>query len=174
MQEDEYIFADGSGSAAFFYFPKRSVRGERYKLIHNLLQDRENPKFRYYAEQLGAHFTGGTKISELDSAGKDIQRAYQTWRKPPVYELYDLQEDPLEFNDLSSNPEYRNIKETLIGALEKWQADTQDPLADPLKLARYTREVDSVLKVYENNSYISDSSFYWKYPDYFYEKDNAE
>ena len=170
----EYIFADGSGSAAFFYFPKRSVRGERYKLIHNPLQDRENPKFRYYAEQLGVHFAGGTKLSELDSADQRIQQAYQTWRKPPVYELYDLQEDSLEFNDLSSNPEYRDIMEKLIAALKKWQADTHDPLADPLKLARYTREVDSIVKVYENNAYARDSSFSWQYPEYFYEEDRAE
>ena len=170
----EYIFADGSGSAAFFYFPKRSVRGERYKLIHNLLQDRENPKFRYYAEQLGVHFAGGTKQSELDSADQHIQEAYQTWRQPPEYELYDLQEDPLEFKNLSSNPEYRDIKEKLISELKKWQTDTHDPLADPLKLARYTREVDSILNVYENNDYARDSSFSWQYPEYFYEVESPE
>jgi N-sulfoglucosamine sulfohydrolase len=102
----EYIYADGSGSAAFFYFPKRSVRDKRYKLIHNPLRDRENPKFYFYAEQKGGAFAGGTKITEIDSAGPEIQQVYQTWRMPPEYELYDLKEDPLEFNNLSEYTRY--------------------------------------------------------------------
>ncbi|MCK4745961.1 MAG: sulfatase-like hydrolase/transferase, partial [Bacteroidales bacterium] len=170
----DYIFADGSGSAAFFYFPKRSVRDSRYKLIYNLLQDRENPKFMQYAEQMGAHFAGGTKLSEIESASLEVQRAYQTWRTPPTYELYDLQEDPLEFNNLSSNPQYGDIMGSLINELNKWQTDTGDPLADPEKLARYTREVDSVANSYSRNSYARDPEFQWKYPGYFYENDTPE
>ena len=166
----EYIYADGSGSAAFFYFPKRSVRDKRYKLIHNPLRDRENPKFYFYAEQKGGAFAGGTKISEIDSAGPEIQQVYQTWRMPPKYELYDLEKDPLEFNNLSANPEYKEIMAGLIEVLEKWQKDTKDPMADPVKLARYTREVDSISKAYEYNSYARDPSFEWKYPQYFYDK----
>jgi len=164
----EYIFADGSGSAAFFFFPKRSVRDDRYKLIHNPLQDRENPKFERYAYQMNPHFAGGTKVSEIESASPEVQRAYRTWRKPPEYELYDLQKDPLEFNNLSPDPEYKEIMDRLKGALEEWQKDTYDPLADPAKLAMYTREVDSVAKAYEGNRYARDPEFEWKYPDYFY------
>ena len=164
-----HIFADGSGSAAFFYFPKRSVRDKRYKLIYNPLQDRENPKFRYYAEHLGVHFAGGTTISELDSARLEVREAYATWRNPPTYELYDLQEDPLEFKNLSSDPAYGDILEELIRELEKWQAGTNDPLADPEKLARYTAEMDSVARTYEGNAYAKDPSFAWEYPVYFYE-----
>ena len=89
---------------------------------------------------------------------------------PPKYELYDLEKDPLEFNNLSANPEYKEIMAGLIEVLEKWQKDTKDPMADPVKLARYTREVDSISKAYEYNSYARDPSFEWKYPEYFYDK----
>ena len=164
----DYIYADGSGSAAFFYFPKRSVRDKRYKLIHNPLRDRENPKFARYAFYRKSHFSGGTMVSEIESAPPIVQQAYQTWRKPPEYELYDLQEDPLEFNNLSDDPAYNEIKAGLIEALEKWQKDTKDPLADPLKLARYTREVDSVFRTY-GTAYAKDPDFEWKYPYYFYD-----
>ena len=166
----EYIFADGSGSAAFFYFPKRSVRDDRYKLIYNMLEGRENPKFMQYAEQLGAHFAGGTKISEIESSSPEVQRAYKTWRFPPTYELYDLHEDPLEFNDLSSNPDYEDILKHLIETLANWQKETSDPLADPEKLLRYTREMDSVVMAYDRNSYARDPEFQWKYPEYLYHK----
>ena len=166
----EYIFADGSGSAAFFYFPKRSARDDHYKLIHNPIQDRENPMFEWYAYQMNPHFAGGTKLSEIESSSPEVQRAYQTWRKPPEYELYDLEEDPLEFHNLSADPDYQDIKATLIIALEDWQKETDDPLADPVKLARYTAEVDSVARAYEGNAYARDPEFEWKYPDYFYNK----
>ena len=167
----DYIYADGSGSAAFFYFPKRSVRDKRYKLIHNPLRDRENPKFARYAVYRQSHFSGGTMISEIESASPIVQQAYQTWRKPPEYELYDLQEDPLEFNNLSDDPAYHEIMAGLIKVLEKWQKDTKDPMADPLKLARYTREVDSVTRTYEGSTYAKDPEFEWKYPYYFYDND---
>jgi N-sulfoglucosamine sulfohydrolase len=166
----DYIFADGSGSAAFFFFPKRSVRDDRYKLIHNPLQDRDNPKFERYAFQMNPHFAGGTKISEIDSASAEVRQAYQTWKRPPVYELYDLKEDPLEFHNLSGDPAYKEIMDGLIKALEKWQVETDDPMADPVKLARYTREVDSVSGAYEGNGYARDPSFEWGYVDYFYSR----
>jgi N-sulfoglucosamine sulfohydrolase len=108
-------------------------------------------------------------VSEIDSAGPIVQQAYETWRKPPEYELYDLQEDPLEFNNLSDDPAYDEIMAGLIQALEDWQRETKDPLADPLKLARYTREVDSVYEKY-GTAYAKDPEFEWKYPDYFFEK----
>jgi N-sulfoglucosamine sulfohydrolase len=88
---------------------------------------------------------------------------------PPEYELYDLKEDPLEFNNLSADPDYKEIMAGLIGVLEKWQKDTKDPMADPEKLAKYTKEVDAVLRKYEYTAYAKDPSFEWKYPEYFFE-----
>jgi len=66
------------------------------------------------------------------------------------------------------------LGDNLINALEKWQSDTQDPLTDPAKFARYTREVDSVAKAYERNAYARDPKFEWKYPEYFYESKNSK
>lgn len=163
----QYVFADGLGSAAHFYYPRRSVRGERYKLIHNLLQDRDNPKVDFYATHVNGHFDGGTEYAEIDQSSSRVQKAYQTWRRPPEFELYDLSNDPWEFNELSSNPEYADELSRLKEVLKNWQSTTSDPLADPEKLHKITSEVQSIIEKYEGRSYAKDKDFEWKYPEYF-------
>ncbi len=44
----------------------------------------------------------------------------------PHEELYDLRHDPQEFVNVADRPEYRRIKETLAGRLQKWMEDTED------------------------------------------------
>ena len=52
-------------------------------------------------------------------------------RQPPAFELYDLQADPHEFNNLANDPAYAKTRGRLITELKRWQKETQDPLADP-------------------------------------------
>src|SRR5699024_3060473 len=83
----EFVFADGEGSAPFFYFPRRSIRGKKYKLIHNLLYDRENPKYKFYLS-LEGHFGGGPSEEELNNLKSELwKEAYERWHHPPKYEL---------------------------------------------------------------------------------------
>ena len=162
----EYVYADGAGSAVQFFFPRRSIRGPRYKLIENLLQDRENPKYAWYAEQKGSHFAAGTMISELETSSIQVQNAYKTWKTGPQYELYDLREDPLEWNNLSEVPTYQEIKVKLIQELRSWQHRTNDPLLKPEKLKQLTQEIGEVYSHYPKLGYRSDPSFQWQYHDY--------
>ena len=162
----QYIYADGTGSAAFFYYPKRSIRNDRFKLIHNLLPERENPIFRFYADQSG-FFSGGTSVKEIKSFSGKIQKAYEVWREPPEYELYDLKNDPYEFINIAGNSQYQDVFSKLKEELSKWQKRTKDPLSDPEILRRLTKEVDSVNKHYKDAAYRNDPEFKWRYPDYF-------
>lgn len=164
----EYLFAGGAGCAVQFYYPKRSVRDNRYKLINNLAQDRENPVYRYYLEQLGVHFAAGTNKEEVEQAANEVKQAYETWRIGPEYELYDLLTDPNEFRNLAGDPAYTDILERLKDALLRWQTETQDPFADPLKFEMYRNEVDSIMAKYKGTGYTKDPEFEWKYPEYFY------
>ena len=163
----EYIFADGTGSTALLYFPRRSVRDSRYKLIHNLLAERENPKFAFYAQHHNVHFSGGTTEEELTSASETVQNAYATWRQPPEYELYDLQEDPYEFKNLVNDPGYAPIQENLKHALKQWQIESHDPFGDEAILARFTAEIDSINQKYPNHTYSKNPDFAWQYLQYF-------
>ena len=163
----EYIFAETEGSFPHAYYPRNSIRDKRYKLIHNLLYQRENPEFDLYAGHLIAGFDGGTELKEIAASGKAIQRAYATWRNPPEFELYDLDKDPYEFNDLSGNENDRPILNRLKTQLEKWQKETKDPLLDKAVLDRFTAEVDAVKNSHPKMDDAKDSSFIWQYPTYF-------
>lgn len=163
----DYLFADGNGSSVLLYYPRRSVRGKRFKLIHNLLHERENPKYHFYETHKNPHFDGGTEEAEILSSSDEVKEAYKVWRNPPQYELYDLENDPFEFKNLSNDPEHKETLDRLITELEKWQKETKDPLSDPVKFARFNKEIDSINKLYPNHSYAKNKAFEWSYPDYF-------
>jgi len=163
----KYVFAGGTGSAAFFYYPRRSVRDERFKLIVNLLPERENPKYYYYAQHFNQHFAGGTTLEEIAAAPVFVKAAYERWKSPPSYELYDLEKDPYEFYDLSEDPAYRPVLNRLRTALEVWQEETRDPFRDRRILDKFTAEVDSIMKKYADGGYSKDPEFEWNYHEYF-------
>lgn len=163
----EYVFAGGNGSTSLLYYPRRSVRGKRYKLIHNLRFERENPKFEYYATHANSHFEGGTETGEIEASNEQIKGGYTTWKKPTEYELYDLLNDPFEWNNLIEKGEMAHIKEEMIQKLEEWQDQTQDPLRNRKILDRFTAEIDFVNVRFPNHSYTLDSAFRWGYHHYF-------
>lgn len=165
----KYIFADGAGSAPFFFYPRRSVQDMRFLLIHNLVYERVNPKFYFYINGIGA-FGGGTDMNELLASSNKVQDAYGTWARPTEYELYDLKNDPYEFHNLSSDSKYNAVLKRLKQVLSQWQQKTIDPLSSKKILNEFTAETDSVNKAYPNYNkhlYTKDSNFSWRYPQYF-------
>lgn len=165
-QQREFLFADGAGAAPFMFFPRRSVRGERFKLIHNLVP-RENPHVSFYESQKG-HFAGGTSRQTIEQADSIWVSVYQTWQFPSEYELYDLVDDPWETNNLMSLPFYKTEFEQLQQELIEWQYKTDDPLRHSDKLSRLIHEMDSVAQDYPTLQYRKDKAFEWQYPDYLY------
>lgn len=162
-----YIYAGGNGSTSLLYYPRRSVRDDRYKLILNMLHGKENPHYAFYETHINGHFNAGTEETELKSASPEVINAYGTWRNPPKYELYDLQNDPYEFNNLAGDSEFQDILYRLKSALEDWQQETKDPLIDPVKFNRFNTEIDSINKHFPNHSYSKNKNFKWRYPEYF-------
>ena len=68
-------------------------------------------------------------------------------KNPPEYELYDLKNDPYEFNNIAGNYENVLILENMKNALHKWQKESNDPLIDK-SLAE--KLFNSILKVGTN------------------------
>ncbi len=162
----EYVFAGGTGSAPHFYYPRRSVRDKQFKLIHNINYLEENPHVGFYNRRQG-HFVAGTSLKEIEKLNDDMAEVYRIWRNPPQFELYDLINDPLEFENLSDKPEYKEELERLNKVLKQWQVDTKDPFNDPIKLQHFNQEIKSIVEKYEGISYRRDPDFKWKYVDYF-------
>ncbi|MFW6059607.1 MAG: sulfatase [Phycisphaeraceae bacterium] len=160
-----HLFAEWNTSHPYpepaFLNPQRSVRDARYKLILNLLPDRENPVADYYTQHTLVD-TGATR-EEIDAAPPHVRDAYARWHHPPAVELYDLETDPHEFHNLADDPAHAPVRERLLAALHQWQTETADPLADPDKLARF---VDEHKRAAQLGGGHRQPDFRWEYVDY--------
>lgn len=117
------------------WWPMRSIRDQRYKLIVNLLADTEAGDYilqggRVQGEGDSADLSAGLS-SEKTSIANTI---YQRMRQPPEMELYDLARDPGETSNLAEVPEYKPVLERLLDDLRSWQQETNDPFANPSHL----------------------------------------
>lgn len=159
-----HLFAERTAYSAPNFFPQRTVRDARYKLILNLMPERSNPVPDNYLNQRGSFFLYGTSQAELDAGPKHIADAYQLWRSPPAVELYDLQADPWEFRNQSENPKLADVKARLLAELKAFREKHSDPLLNADKLKRLAEEHDHVAKHLKNGRYGAGQS--WKYQTY--------
>lgn len=154
----EYLFSEYHGHYPPIYFPQRTVRDDRYKLIVNLLQDRPNPVADICTSSAQVSYVSRDDVA----AGSDqTRRAYATWSDAPPVELYDLKQDPYEWNNLAEAPQLVDVKQRLLDQLHAWQQATRDPLADKDKLRRLTAEHDALPRPYRRPA-----RFRWRYPEY--------
>ncbi len=127
-----YLFTEFHLHSNHNPWPQRAVRGERYKLIYNPLAGEINPG---YAFTMGKKFFDTPEAQLLAAAPAQVRAAYKLMKKPPSYELYDLQVDPFEFKNLAGDPVYAKTLQGLRSVLAHWQKDSGDVLAFP-QLAR--------------------------------------
>jgi N-sulfoglucosamine sulfohydrolase len=131
------IFTTHSGDGNFNVYPIRSVRTAKWKYILNL-----HPEYVF-----GTH---------VDRARENESRSYwETWqdaastnpkaaaiisryRQRPAEELYDLEADPYELNNLASQPQNAQLKQGLRRELEDWmqaQGDQRTVFGEPRLLS---------------------------------------
>jgi N-sulfoglucosamine sulfohydrolase len=103
------------------YYPMRSVRTRRYKLIHNLAHGLPFP----FALDL---------VQSPTWVGVQKNRAILYGRRPIAqflrraeFELYDLSDDPDEIVNLADAPAQQAVKRELISKLKAFQVVTRDP-----------------------------------------------
>ncbi|WP_339903983.1 sulfatase [uncultured Cyclobacterium sp.] len=162
-----YIYAGGLIGTAKYFYPKRSVRSNKYKLIHNLYSGEPDPYLSVYTDHIYPTVLSGTSREEIATSTDEIKVVYDRWENPPAFELYNLENDPWEFKNLAQDPDYREEMERLKEALNNWRVTTRDPFIDSVNFKRIRAEVDSINKVYPDHSYQKDTAFHWGYPKYF-------
>jgi N-sulfoglucosamine sulfohydrolase len=126
-----YLVAEHHLHAKSPFFPQRAIRNDRYKLIHNLRAGQVTPILAVdgctaYSISRGAAYNG-----------TPVRTAFDTFANPPEFELYDLQNDPIEFNNLAADPLYLNVLNELKTALMTWRQDTTDPFLDQAFMNNY-------------------------------------
>jgi len=123
-----YLFTEFHVHSNHNPWPQRTVRDARYKLIHNPVAGEVNPGYDF---TMGKKFFAAPEAELMAKASAQVRAAYALMKKPPAFELYDLQADPHEFKNLAENPAHAQTRERLVAELRRWQKETNDPLADP-------------------------------------------
>ena len=98
----------------------RSVRGERYKYIWNFTPKIE---FKNACTQTATFKSWVKKAQSGDLDAKDKVRRYK-WR--PEVEVYDLQNDPYEWNNLAGNEGIKPVQNRLSRVLKEWMQSQGD------------------------------------------------
>jgi N-sulfoglucosamine sulfohydrolase len=118
----EYLAGEFHCHGAQPFYPRRAIRDDRYKLIHNLRAGAAKPSN-------GIDGDPAYRLSQQSHYDSTVTRtAFDTFADPPEFELYDLQNDPNEFQNLAGQSDVAETQQRLIGSLQAWRRETDDPL----------------------------------------------
>jgi uncharacterized sulfatase len=97
----------------------RAVRSNKFKLIHNLMPERAYCQFNNYKER---NYPVLALLNVMNLRGELTHEQAQFMAgSKPEFELYDLEKDPWELNNLAEHPDYQNIKQDLLSHLNDWR-----------------------------------------------------
>ena len=114
----EYVFAarDKMDST---HDAMRAIRSKKFKLIQNLMPERAYCQYNNYKER-SYPVLAQLNVMNLKGELNDQQALFMAAIKPEI-ELFDLENDPWEVNNLADNPEYSEIKDELLKELNAWR-----------------------------------------------------
>jgi N-sulfoglucosamine sulfohydrolase len=120
----------------------RSVCSKKYKYIRNFMPEKTCYEVGHKNVE-GAK--GGLKLFEQGKL-PPFQAAYYLPR--PEEELYDLENDPFEINNLAAKPEHQKTLINMRSVLEKWMQDKNDDgkFEDPEMLKEMDRRWEEAVK----------------------------
>ncbi len=160
----KYVFGFTTGSFPRACFVQYSLRDDRYKLISNPRPGTQNLDAGTYLDESHQHFViSGATAEDQETVSPIVKEAFARWSNPPRYELYDLKDDPHQWNNLADDPTHIETKERLIQALIDLQKRTRDPFLDQKNVEAFVKEqlANRDLK------YRRQKDFRWSYLDSF-------
>lgn len=113
-------------------YPVRAVRDSQFLLIHNLIPDRwpaGDPLPDNVLKSFADIDNSPTKQLMIENATKHESVKYfydLSTERRPEYELYDIQKDTFQINNLAANPAYDSISAHYQNILLKWREHTDD------------------------------------------------
>lgn len=106
----------------------RTVFNKNYKLIYNALWQLPYTPVDFYRREFWKEL-----VQQNENGTLEEKHAKVLFKSPrQLFELYDLKNDPNEFNNLSGKEEYKKIERELKGVLQQWMILNQDYLPLPL------------------------------------------
>lgn len=120
----DYVYLSHNLHEVTMYYPMRAIRSNKHKLIHNLASS-----LPFGVDQ--DLFVSPTWMDIMDRTKRKFKLDWFITLKQYYfrgeYELYDVEKDPLESNNLVHEPNYNIIFRKLGKKLNEWQNKTQDP-----------------------------------------------
>jgi arylsulfatase A-like enzyme len=123
----EYIFA-ARDRMDEFTTRRRTVSDGRYLYVKHLF----NNEVRYQNIQYRMHLTSMRNIYKLHTEGK-LNKTQELWFTPldGDEELYDLQKDPYEINNLAKDENSKDVLNRFRGAYSEWRNEISDRCDNP-------------------------------------------
>ncbi|GHT26904.1 hypothetical protein FACS18942_05230 [Planctomycetales bacterium] len=132
MPQRKYVFAErgphGDSTATTASFDLgRTIIADRYKLIYNALWQLPYSPIDFAGQPFWAEVQEAAKNPAAFARGvPESLVPYFIGQPRKEIELYDLQEDPQELNNLAGKPEYAAIEKELRKDLAEWQILEKD------------------------------------------------
>ena len=104
----------------------RTIRTKKYRMIVNYYPEIPYINCNYAKKML---LIKEMRIPMENGTLNEVQRRFLAESKPYV-ELYDLENDPYEVNNLAEKTEYKELKKELFEKLNQWQAKNNDVFVD--------------------------------------------
>jgi uncharacterized sulfatase len=111
-------------------YPIRSIRDDKFHYIVNLNYKQPYHEKHLMSEKLAKRYDLQWWQALKDGADKGDSKAkklYEKYHNRPAEELYLVDEDPWEMNNLADKPQYAKIKKRLLTELHRWMAKQNDP-----------------------------------------------
>lgn len=146
------------------WWPMRSIRDGRYKLIVNLLAGTDAGNYILEGGRVQGEGDSADLNAGLGSGKESIAHAiYARMKQPPHFELYDIARDPGETVNLADDAKHRPVVDRLVEDLHKWQKETNDPFADQAYLDTLTNaQIDKQKEIRAYESEHGKGSFWGK------------
>ena len=126
--QPKYVFGGRNRMDATSYDFIRTCRDKRYRYIRNFTPHIPYARTIPYMEKMPIM----QQWRQLHSEDKLTGPQTLFFRHPkPDHELYDIENDPHEINNLAASPDYQHILNKMKAALEAWMNETSDLGAMP-------------------------------------------
>lgn len=123
-----HIHTFTTGSSPNLLYMQFGIRDERYKLVYS--PDRT-------LNRLGE--------SRYKNSRLPADQHVQSFLYPPEYELFDLRQDPHEWNNLADSAGHQNVRQRLLQTMQEFQHRIKDPFVSIENVATFIAEQKSHL-----------------------------
>lgn len=126
------------------YYPTRFIRTTRYKYHRNIAWKLDFP----FSTDLYASLSW-EGMRNVDGPVKIGWRTLEAYIRRPAEELFDMEKDPREVNNVANDPAYADVLASMREDMEAWQRDTRDPwlFRDGVSLLEMQGHLDAGLKI---------------------------